>query len=145
MHTITQTLNSLSIQNQRPSPISIARPFSVLPPHPSYIPPYASLMAAPPVLSRSTSSSWTDSSEPKAPFKDAPGLVESLEAADKKPLWKRLLSGNAVHEYDTQRGMSERHVMMIGKRKDTLSLSQYTTDSPSEIQPSEGRLGRVSS
>ena len=144
MHTITQTHNSLSKTSahlQFPLPgLFLSSPLI----HRTS-PPYASLMAAPPVLSRSTSSSWTDSSEPKAPFKDAPGLVESLETADKKPLWKRLLSGNAVHEYDTQRGMSERHVMMIGKRKDTLSLSQYTTDSPSEIQPSEGRLGRVSS
>ncbi|KAK7696104.1 hypothetical protein QCA50_000747 [Cerrena zonata] len=70
-------------------------------------------MATPPVLSRSTSSSWTSTSEPKEPLKDDPRLVESLEAADKKPLWKRVLSGNADHQYDTQRGMSERHVMMI--------------------------------
>lgn len=73
-------------------------------------------MAAPPVLSRSTSSSWTSTSERKEPFEDAPGLVESLQTADKKPLWKRLLSGNADFEHNTQRGMSERHVMMIGEQ-----------------------------
>ncbi|CAL1699938.1 unnamed protein product [Somion occarium] len=73
-------------------------------------------MASPPVLSRSTS--WTSTSEPKDrdAFKDAssPALVESLcQDENKKPVWQRPLSGNADKEYDTQRGMSERHIMMI--------------------------------
>lgn len=74
-----------------------------------------------PNLSRGPSATWSTSSEPKDSklAQDSnsnelpqPSLVQS---ASVQPLWKRLLTGDASAEHETQRGMGSRHIMMIGK------------------------------